>query len=80
MALAALAASYAFGIARNHPFVDGNKRVALVVARTFLLLNGADLVASQEQKYLTFLRLAEGRVFEGELAAWIRAHLGRVPE
>jgi death-on-curing protein len=73
--LAALAASYAFGIARNHPFVDGNKRVALVVARTFLLLNGADLVASQEEKYVTFLRLAEGRLPEEELAGWIRAHL-----
>src|SRR5215212_4775766 len=52
--LAALAASYAFGIARNHPFIDGNKRVALVAARTFLLINGVDLVASQEEKYITF--------------------------
>jgi death-on-curing protein len=58
--LAALAASYAFGIARNHPFIDGNKHVALVAARTFLLINGADLEAAQEEKYVTFLRLAEG--------------------
>jgi death-on-curing protein len=78
--LAALAASYAFGIARNHPFVDGNKRVALVLARTFLLLNGADLVASQEDKFVTFLRLAEGRLPEQELADWIRAHLATAPE
>ena len=73
--LAALAASYAYGIARNHPFVDGNKRVALVAARTFLLINRADLVASQEEKYVTFLRLAEGQLNEDELAGWIRKHL-----
>ena len=78
--LCALGAAYAFGIARYQPFVDGNKRVALVVARTFLLVNGADLVASQDEKYLTFLHLAEGRLSEEELAAWIRAHLGRAPE
>src|ERR1044072_1724010 len=70
--LAALAASYAYGIARNHPFIDGNKRVALVAARTFLLINGGDLVASQEEKYVTFLRLAEGGLSEDELAGWIR--------
>ena len=73
--LAALAASYAYGIARNHPFIDGNKRVALVAARTFLLVNGADLEASQEEKYVTFLRLAEGGLSEDDLAGWIRAHM-----
>lgn len=73
--LAALAASYAFGIARNHPFIDGNKRVALVAARTFLLINGADLEAAQEEKYVTFIRLAEGGVNEDELAEWIRARI-----
>jgi death-on-curing protein len=73
--LAALAASYAYGVARNHPFIDGNKRVALVAARTFLLINGADLVASQEEKYVTFLRLAEGRMSEDELAGWIRGRI-----
>ena len=73
--LPALAASYAFGIARNHPFIDGNKRVALVAARTFLLVNGADFVATQEEKYTTFLRLAEGRLTEQELAGWIRGRI-----
>jgi len=73
--LAALAAAYAFGIARNHPFIDGNKRTALVAARTFLLVNGADLEASQEEKYMTFLRLAEGSLSEEELADWIRHRL-----
>lgn len=74
--LAALAASYAYGIARNHPFVDGNKRTALVVCRLFLLLNGADLTAPQEEKYSTFLRLAAGELTEDELALWLREHLG----
>ena len=59
--LAALAASYAFGSCLNHPFVDDNKRVAFVVCRTFLRLNGSDLEAKREEKYLTFLRLAGGR-------------------
>lgn len=68
----ALAASYGFGIAKNHPFIDGNKRTALVVARTFLLFNGFNLNATQEEKYLTFLKLAEGNLSEEELAAWIR--------
>lgn len=72
---AALAAAYAFGIARNHPFIDGNKRTALIVARTFLLLNNSDVEASQEEKYLTFLRLAEGSLAEEEFAAWIRGRL-----
>ena len=70
-----LAASYAFGLARNHPFVDGNKRTAYVVCRTFLKLNGMDLQATQEEKYTTFLRLAEGLVSEVELGSWIRRHL-----
>lgn len=70
--LAAMAASYAFGIARNHPFIDGNKRSALVVSRTFLRLNGADIDATKEDKYLTFLALAAGDVSEEELAAWFR--------
>ena len=70
--LASLAAAYAFGIARNHAFVDGNKRTAFVVCRTFLLLNGLTLAASQEEKYTAFLRLASGELGEDELAAWIR--------
>ena len=73
--LAALAASYAYGIAKNHPFVDGNKRTAFVVCRTFLLINGHDLDASREQKYRTFLALAEGAIAEDELTTWIRERL-----
>ena len=69
---AALAAAYAYGIARNHPFVDGNKRTALVAARTFLLLNGVNLEANQDEKYLTFLQLAQGTLTEEQLADWIQ--------
>lgn len=73
--LASLAAAYAYGIARNHPFLDGNKRTALVAARTFLILNGVDLEATQDDKVLTFLSLAEGAVSEVEVADWIRKRI-----
>jgi death-on-curing protein len=74
--LPALAASYAYGLAKNHPFIDGNKRTALVVMRVFLALNDAEIRATQEEKYTTFLQLAEGKIDEEGLASWIRKHLG----
>ena len=73
-----LAAAYAFGIARNHPFTDGNKRTALVACRTFLLINGYELAATREEKYETFLALAAGALDEDGLAAWLRAHTENV--
>jgi death on curing protein len=73
--LAALAAAYAYGLARDHPFIDGNKRTALIAARTFLLLNGVDLEAGQDEKLLTFQRLAEGSLTQEELADWIRKRI-----
>lgn len=73
--LASLAAAYAFGITQGHPFVDGNKRTALVVCRTFLILNRSDLVASPEEKYALFLGLSRGNTTEDELAEWIRARV-----
>ena len=73
--LASLAAAYAYGIASDHPFVDGNRRTALVAARTFLILNGVDLDATQDDKFLTFLNLAEGAISEEELADWIRKRI-----
>jgi death on curing protein len=69
-----LAASYAFGIARNHAFVDGNKRTALVVSLTFLDRNGWDIVASKQDLYFTFLHLADGSLTEDELTAWFTQH------
>lgn len=73
--LASLAAAYAYGIVRDHPFVDGNKRTALVAARTFLLLNGVNLDATQDNKLVTFVNLAGGSISEEELAAWIRKRI-----
>jgi len=69
-----LAASYALGIARNHAFVDGNKRTALVVSLTFLDRNAWDIVSSKEDLYFTFLHLADGSLSEDELAAWLTKH------
>jgi death-on-curing protein len=69
-----LAASYAFGISRNHPFLDGNKRTSLVVAELFLELNGYTLAASDAQCVTTFLQLAAGELTEDELAGWIAAN------
>ncbi len=73
--LADLAASVAFGLARNHPFVDGNKRTAHVCYRVFIVLNGAELIASDEDKYVAMLRLAEGSLSEQEFAAWLRLRI-----
>ena len=73
-ALPRLAASYAFGISRNHPFLDGNKRTSLVVAELFLNLNGLDLTASDVECVTTFLQLAAGDLTEDQLTEWIAAH------
>jgi len=73
--LAALAASYAFGLARNHPFVDGNKRTALVVCETFIIDNGGSLQASEPELVVLFDELASGRIAEDELAAWLRERI-----
>lgn len=70
-----LAAAYAFGIARNHPFVDGNKRTAAVVAETFIGLNGARIDVTDAELVVQFLALAAGEIGETHLAAWLRAHL-----
>jgi len=72
---AALAAAYAYGIARNHPFVDGNKRTAAVTSETFLVLNGYRLDASDAELVVAILALAAGELSEGELADWFRSHL-----
>lgn len=71
---AALAAAYAFGIARNNPFVDGNKRTAAVVSETFLMLNGYDLTATDAEVVAAFVALAAGELTEAELTDWFRQH------
>ncbi|MGH6820156.1 MAG: type II toxin-antitoxin system death-on-curing family toxin [Methylocella sp.] len=73
--LAELAAAYAYGIARNHPFVDGNKRTALVTSFTFLYINGHRVTTSQEQNAKQFLALAEGSLTEERLAEWFRQNI-----
>jgi death-on-curing protein len=75
--IALLAAAYAFGIAKNHPFTDGNKRTAYVVMETFLIRNGFELHAPMPEKYVTFLGLAEGTLSEDELAGWLRERIVR---
>lgn len=75
--LADLAATLAYAMARNHPFVDGNRRTAYIVCRVFLALNGVELIASAEEKYLSVLALAEGRMPPGEHAAWLRRNSRR---
>jgi death on curing protein len=72
---ARLAASYAFGLAKNHAFVDGNKRIAFIAAALFLRLNGFRLVAEQAEATLVMLSVASGAFSENELAEWIRKHL-----
>ncbi|MGK9167377.1 type II toxin-antitoxin system death-on-curing family toxin [Inquilinus limosus] len=73
--LAALAAAYGFGLIRNHPFVDGNKRVAFVVTETFLALAGQEIAADDAECLAIWLSLTAGEVSEAELAAWLRPRL-----
>ncbi len=73
--LADLAASLAYGLARNHPFVDGNKRTAHVCYRVFIALNDGELVASDEEKYTAMLGLAAGDIEESDFAAWLRPRI-----
>jgi death on curing protein len=74
---AAFAAAYAFGLARNHPFLDGNKRTSFVVMELFLNLNGWILNANDEKCISRMLSLAAGSLSEKALAAWLRDHIGR---
>jgi death-on-curing protein len=73
--IADLAAAYLFGLAKNHGFVDGNKRVGFAAAATFLLLNGCGLTASEPDAYDAVIGVVEGTRTETELAGWIRANL-----
>jgi death-on-curing protein len=72
--LCALAAAYAFGLARNHPYVDGNKRTAFLAAYVFLKINGISLTATEIDATAAMLNLASGTIDEGSFADWLRAN------
>lgn len=76
--LARLAAAYAFGIVRNHPFNDGNKRGGFLCLGLFLARNGHEIDADPVEAIAIIMRLAEGKLTESELAAWIRANLAHI--
>jgi death-on-curing protein len=73
--LPTLAAAYGFGLCRNHPYRDGNKRVAFVVMVVFLELNGLILKADETEVVTAMLALAAGQLSENELATWLREHV-----
>ena len=73
--IAALAASYGFGLAQNHAFVDGNKRAAFHAVGLLLSINGFDLTADQVDAIQTMLKLASSQLSEEEFAKWIRSHM-----
>ena len=73
-----LAAAYAFGLARNHPFIDGNKRSAFVATELFLLLNGWHLTASDADCVLVMLNLAAGELDEAPFADWLRSRVAAI--
>ena len=78
--LADLAASLAFGLARNHPFVDGNKRTAAVACEVFIMLNSAALEADDHELYPLYLGLAEGSLDEAGFADWLRPRIVARPQ
>jgi death-on-curing protein len=75
--LATLAAAYAFGLVRNHPYCDGNKRIGFLALATFLGINGREVDTTDEDVVTTMLALAEGNLTEAQLARWARSRLGR---
>ena len=76
--IADLAAAYGYGISRNHPFNDGNKRTAFVAVELFLMLNGYELDADDKACILTMLDVASGNIYEEAFAAWIRDHIKKL--
>ncbi len=74
-----MAAAYGFHLCQNHPFVDGNKRVALVAMDTFLQLNGLELLAGEKETYVIMLRLAAGELTKKELTQWLKEHVAFQP-
>lgn len=75
-----LAAAYAFGLSKNHPFIDGNKRIAAVICETFLFLHGHDIQLTETQKYIEYIALAAGEHTEESFAAWLRENSAPLDE
>ena len=75
--IAMLAAAYGFGLVKNHPYQDGNKRIGFLAMVTFLGMNGTDFEASDAEIVSEMLALADGRVSEEELAGWLRDHVAK---
>ena len=75
--VATLAAAYGFGLVKNHPYRDGNKRIGFLAMVTFLGLNGQALEATDAEVVAEVLALADGRLSQAELAAWIRSHCSK---
>ncbi len=73
--IADLASAYAYGLAKNHPFIDGNKRASFVACALFLRLNGYGLPTDDDDNIATWLALASGALSEAGLAAWLRARI-----
>jgi death on curing protein len=73
------AAAYGFHLCKNHPFVDGNKRVAFVLMDIFLQKNGWELATHEEEAYSMMMALASGRLTKPELASWLKEHSSRLP-
>ena len=75
--ITALAAAYAFGIARNHAFVDGNNRTSYVVTRTFVVLDGYDVTAQEITRLEIWTRLGDGSMNEEDIAEWLRSNIAK---
>ncbi|OGP85885.1 MAG: death-on-curing protein [Deltaproteobacteria bacterium RBG_16_54_11] len=73
------AAAYGYHLCKNHPFIDGNKRIALVLMDIFLEGNGWEIVAHEEQAYSMMMDLASGRLTKAQLASWLKKHSSKLP-
>ena len=73
-----LAAAYAFGLSKNHPFLDGNKRTAAVICETFIELQGQEIQLGEAEKYVQYLALAAGEHSEESFATWLRDNSGEL--
>ena len=73
------ASAYGFHVCKNHPFIDGNKRVAFVLMDIFLQKNGWEIVAQEEESYSMMMSLASGKLTKAQLASWLKEHSVKVP-